>query len=336
MLTAVGLFLSITAAPHTTAVWTRDDEWMPILKVTANGRTRVITENGRARVVKEGRAPLGHVARESFADAQFHGLRFHGLLFKGTNTHIVNGKTGEAVALPEPPGTPSVELVPRCSGGIGLKTCMFWLYSWYNGDQMGEPVGAVYAFLVGEKGGMPRLLKTINLAGVAGGHYWAFGARYGDTLMFQGDSWPRPGIAIMNVNTFKFTVSHSAGIVMSDSGRVYWQDGNDLRFWSWASQSWKLLRRQTDHLEAAFGVGSDDLLKCKHSIALAQAGSVFRIQSHGNGARRDFQVFLERGLGVGVVWQPNPDKPEVKGSFLRLKDLAVLCPVTQEPKSQGR
>jgi hypothetical protein len=77
---------------------------------------------------------------------------------------------------------------------------------------------------------------------------------------------------------------------------------------------------------AAAGVGSDDLLVSTDLVTFAHRGCAYRVSPEMSGGEASCHVFLDRGAGVGVVWLKKGG--HVQGSFLRLKDLKVLCAIT--------
>lgn len=336
MLYAVALLLAL-AAPRVSAVLVGENPGQPSLEVTISGKSHI---------VKEGLAFRGVYG--SYLQDVGSGLKFRGSLFKAQGTKIVNSKSGDALALPEPPGTPSINLVPRYQGGVALKDCMLWLYVWDDCDTTGEPVGAIRAFLVDEDKGRPVLRRTIDLSGASGGMYGVRAVRHGNALAIQNHNG---GLAILDLTDFEFMypcvpqatkgnpgptwVGHMAETALSNSGNLYWNDEGTLKVWEWKAWRWRVLRRfQGWSLHEAGAFGGDDLLVSSDSISLARRGSLFRVPQRANGGSTQYRLFLDPGIGVGVSWRT--DSGEVKGSFLSLKDLKELCPITLKGRAVAR
>ena len=77
---------------------------------------------------------------------------------------------------------------------------------------------------------------------------------------------------------------------------------------------------------AAVGVGTHDLLVSPDLITYARRACSYPVPPELSGGALSCHIFLDRPRAIGIVWLKK--NGQVQGSFLRLKDLKVLCPIT--------
>jgi hypothetical protein len=334
--TTVGLLISMAAASDVTAVAGWNESGQPVLRVTTGGRTHVLGECAQPDLSYGANGPLSQT------------VSFHGSEFKAMDGRVVNARTGVGVACDNG--------APECQGGMALKRHMLWLFATFqDSDYMGRFVTSAHVYVIGEKAGVPILEKTIDLGPVGLGmaiDTW----RCADNLLIRG-SLER--YALLNFENLKLMIMPAAveaerpvrptqDAAISDSGRIYWQNGPLLKELDWDSTSWKPVRSVGTRegggwiteahggrwgkvplphdWEVAIGVDRDDLLVSPDLIAYAHRDCSCLVPPSMSGDALSCHIFLDRPNRVGVAWLKKDG--QVQGSLLDLKNLSVVCPIT--------
>jgi len=320
MLTAVGLLLAFAAPPRFTAA----------LVMSPQGQRLQVTANGKVHVLKEWHPEpkhcQGYVSGEAFSAVVSHGLTVNGDKFTLSYSKVVNMRTGDTLSLKTPNAPDGTVLWGEPQGGIALDNGMLLIYARHPPEGMVPPIDACWALVIGERDGKFALVKRVDLSAVTGSPNLMAYRRGNELIVRKGLG----AFGAIDLRTFRFKLLHAEDSVMSDSGRIYWQDEGELKTWSWESRKWKTLRSIDPYeWETAYGIGSDDLLISRGAVALARAGKIYRVWPAEPFRSQPLGFYLDRGLGVGLT-AGRSDRGSL-GVFLSVKNLSVLCRITAKP-----
>jgi len=320
MICALGLFLSLTLAPRTSARLVVKDGRQAI-EVVHGGRKDYLFEARDSTTLHRNGIGLQMASRV---------LAFKGKRYSGDEYRVRNLETKElAQAFDRPVNTYGVGLV------YGGK--IVWSYSLADGDNMGEPLVSTCVFVMDVQKGELNLEKTIELPGIQG-HVRSEAGRFGDWLLVYSDSSGDRSLGILNLRSYRYLlivktwnnrveprleprggVPNTGSFAISLNGNVYASIGDMLNVWNWKELEWTPVRKlKAERWSYAYDLGPDDLIVGENGMALAHIGRPFALPPSRS-------LFVSPKLGIGVVY--NASFPSAEGVLLSSKDLSLICKV---------
>ena len=299
------MIAALLLASHLSFRYTLDDGVGVISVKSAHGIRRIV----EARFIT-------HKEPESYLPLK-DSIKFQGETYVGNGESLIGSRTGASIKFPVEEISQKLfqrgtfGAVLHSSGGVALGNSMMWIYSWNNMDTNFDPAVFVVAFEVGVRNGNPVILRFAELPTMPGYGTVQIQRRAGQLFLTNASHH----FAIFDLRLWKETASYAGGIYSTAPGRMYQLVNKSLSL-SIDGSYWKPLQRvEEDFIRAIHLLAKDDVLEFDTFIMLARGGQKYSFKAKIiNGWPP--QIFVDRRLGVGIVWDPTDSTPGVVGEWL--------------------